>query len=173
MVKIKAGEEKNALAQLETLYKKTHSNIPFTYEFLDNDYQQLYQSEQRISTLSKYFAGFAIIISCLGLFGLSAFTAQRRIKEISIRKVLGANVLSIIQLLTLDFTKMVIVAIFIGLPISYFFVNNWLENFVFHIDLSIWYFIFAGIVVLGVAWLTVGLQTVKAANVNPVNNLKE
>ena len=95
------------------------------------------------------------------------------IKEISIRKVLGANALSIIQLLTLDFTKMVIVAILIGLPISYFFINNWLENFVFHIDLSIWYFIFAGIIVLGVAWLTVGLQTVKAANVNPVNNLKE
>ena len=173
LVKIQAGQEQNTLAQLESMYKKNHPNVPFEYHFLDTDYQKLYESEQRVATLAKYFAGFAILLSCLGLFGLAAFTAQRRIKEISIRKVLGAKPLSIVSLLTLDFTKMVLVGIFIGLPVSYFITKNWLEEFVFHIDLSLWFFLFAGVTVLVIAWITVGLQTVKAANVNPVNNLKE
>ena len=173
MVKIKAGEEQLALTQIENLYKKNHPNLPFEYHFLDTDYQELYESEKRVATLSKYFAGFAIIISCLGLFGLAAFTAQRRIKEISIRKVLGANPFSIVRLLTLDFTKMVLVAILIGIPLSYFVAKNWLDDFAFSIDLSIWFFIGAGFITLAIAWLTVSLQTVKAANVNPVNNLKE
>jgi putative ABC transport system permease protein len=173
MVKIQAGQEQNTLAQIETFYKKTTANIPFEYHFLDSDYQELYESEKRVSTLSKYFAGFAIIISCLGLFGLAAFTAQRRIKEISIRKVLGANPFSIIRLLTLDFTKMVLVAIFIGIPISYFITKSWLDDFAFSIDLSVWFFVMAGLLTLVIAWLTVSLQTMKAARVNPVNNLKE
>ncbi len=173
MVKIKAGEEQLALTQLESLYKKNHPNLPFDYQFLDSDYQELYESEKRVATLSKYFAGFAIIISCLGLFGLAAFTAQRRIKEISIRKVLGANPFSIIRLLTFDFTKMVVVAILIGIPISYFIAKSWLDDFAFSIDLSIWFFVMAGLLTLGIAWLTVSLQTMKAARVNPVNNLKE
>ena len=173
MVKIQAGQEKNTLAQLETFYKTVSPEIPFEYYFLDTDYQTLYEAEQRVATLSKYFAGFAIIISCLGLFGLAAFTAQRRIKEISIRKVLGANLFSIIRLLTLDFTKMVLVAICIGIPISYFIAKSWLDDFVFRIDLSIWFFVLAGLLTLVIAWLTVSLQTMKAARVNPVNNLKE
>ncbi|MFK7774151.1 MAG: ABC transporter permease [Saprospiraceae bacterium] len=173
MVKIKSGEEQLALTQLENLYKKNHPNLPFEYQFLDTDYQELYQAEKRVSTLSKYFAGFAIMISCLGLFGLAAFTAQRRIKEISIRKVLGANPFSIIRLLTLDFTKMVVMAIFIGIPISYFVAKSWLNDFAFSIELSIWFFVLAGLLTLAIAWLTVSLQTMKAARVDPVNNLKE
>lgn len=173
LVKIKAGEEQNTLAQLENLCKKNHPNLPFEYHFLDTDYQELYQAEQRVATLSKYFAGFAIIISCLGLFGLAAFTSQRRIKEISIRKVLGANPFSIIRLLTLDFTKMVSAAIVIGIPISYFIAKSWLDDFVFRIELSVWFFVLAGLLTLAIAWLTVSLQTMKAARVNPVNNLKE
>ncbi|MFK7774152.1 MAG: ABC transporter permease [Saprospiraceae bacterium] len=173
MVKIRAGEEQNTLAELENFHKKAAPNIPFEYHFLDMDYQELYESEKRVSTLSKYFAGFAIIISCLGLFGLAAFTAQRRIKEISIRKVLGANSFSIIRLLTLDFTKMVLIAIFIGIPISYFIAKKWLDDFAFSIDLSVWFFVMAGLLTLAIAWLTVSLQTMKAARVNPVNNLKE
>jgi putative ABC transport system permease protein len=172
MVKIKGGEEQAALVALENLYKKNHPNLPFEYQFLDSDYQELYESEKRVSTLSKYFAGFGIMISCLGLFGLAAFTAQRRIKEISIRKVLGANPFSIIRLLTLDFTKMVLVAIFIGIPISYFIAKNWLDNFAFSIDLSIWFFVMAGLLTLAIAWVTVSLQTMKAALTNPVDSLK-
>ena len=173
MVKIQKGQEQNTLVQLENFYKKNHPTIPFEYHFLNSDYQQLYESENRVAALSKYFAGFAIIISCLGLFGLAAFTAQRRIKEISIRKVLGANPFSIVRLLTLDFTKMVLISIAIGLPLSYFLAKRWLDDFAFGINLSVWYFILAGLLTLSIAWLTVGLQTVKAANINPVNNLKE
>ena len=173
LVKIQAGNEKSTLAELESLYKKSNPNSAFEYQFLDSDYQRMYESESRISTLSKYFAGFAIIISCLGLFGLAAFTAQRRVKEISIRKVLGANPFSIVWLLTFDFTKMVLIAMAIGLPLSYFIARRWLDDFAFSIDLSIWFFVVAGVLTLTIAWLTISLQTVKAASVNPSDNLKE
>lgn len=173
IVKIEPGKEQSTLALLEAFHKKNNQNAVFSYQFLDSNYQQLYESEQRVATLSKYFAGFAIIISCLGLFGLAAFTAQRRVKEISIRKVLGANAFSIIHLLTMDFTKMVIIALLIGLPISYLIAQKWLNDFAFHIDLSIWFFVGASIIILVIAWLTVALQTAKAASVNPAKNLKE
>ncbi|MFK7774149.1 MAG: ABC transporter permease [Saprospiraceae bacterium] len=173
LVKIQAGKEQETLAQLETVYKKFNTELPFEYKFLDENYQALYAAEHRVATLSKYFALMAILISCLGLFGLAAFTAQRRMKEISIRKVLGASVFSIISLLSSDFIKMVLVALAIGLPISYFVARQWLDSFAFRIELSIWSFAIAGSILLFVAWLTVGFQTAKAANVNPVNNLKE
>jgi len=172
-VKIQEGQTSNTIAQLETKYKEAQPGKSLNYTFLDSDFQALYKSEQRIATLSQYFAGFAILISCLGLFGLATFTAQRRIKEISIRKVLGANRFSIVHLLTLDFTKMVLLAILIGLPLSYILAQNWLTNFAFHIDLTAWYFLIAGVAVLMIAWITVSIQTFKAASVNPTNNLKE
>ena len=142
------------------------------YRFLDDDYQALYAAEQRVSTLSKYFAGIAILISCLGLFGLAAFTAERRLKEIGIRKVLGATDFGIVRLLSGDFTRMVVVAIFIALPISYFIAQRWLQDFAFSIDLEWWYFAGAGGVALLIAWLSVGLQTIKAAKMNPVDGLR-
>jgi len=173
MVKLQPGQEQHTLAQIESLHSKAIASIPFEFQFLDADYQELYQSEKRVSILSKYFASIAIIISCLGLFGLATFTAQRRIKEVAIRKVLGANIFSIVKLLTLDFTKMIIAALFIGLPLSYFIAKKWLNEFAFGINLSIWFFIIAGILTLAIAWATVSMQTIKAANVNPANNLKE
>lgn len=172
LIKIRGGDEQNALAQIEQVYKSFVPNFPFDFQFMDEDYQQLYASESRVATLSKYFAGLAILISCLGLFGLATFTAQRRMKEISIRKVLGANAFSIVSLLSKDFTKMVLIAILIGLPTSYYLAQQWLGDFAFRIELSIWYFVLAGGVLLIIAWLTVGMQTVKAAHVNPANNLK-
>lgn len=173
LIKIKSDEEQNSLAQIEKVYKKFVPNFSFDYQFMDEDYQQLYAAEHRVATLSKYFAFMAILISCLGLFGLAAFTAQRRMKEISIRKVLGASVFSIVSLLSSSFMKMVLVALLVGLPTSYFVARQWLDSFAFRIDLSVWSFAIAGSVLLLIAWLTVGLQTLKAANVNPVNNLKE
>ena len=145
----------------------------FNYQFLDQDYQALYAAEQRVSTLSRYFAGIAILISCLGLFGLAAFTAERRLKEIGIRKILGATDFGIVRLLSSDFTKLVLVAIFIALPISYFVAQRWLQGFAFSIDLEWWYFAGAGGVALLIAWLSVGFQTIKAARVNPVECLKD
>lgn len=173
MAKIAAGKEKPVLASMGELYKKYNPGFSLDYKFLDQEYQAQYAAEQRVAALSKYFAGLAILISCLGLFGLAAFTAERRLKEIGIRKVLGSSVFSIVYLLSSDFTKLVIAAIFIALPASYLITGYWLKSFALHIDLEIWYFLGAGIAALLIAWLTVGMQAVKAANVNPLECLKD
>ena len=172
MAKLQAGREKEALAGLQSLYSSYNPGFILDYRFLDDNYQALYVAEQRVSTLSKYFAGIAILISCLGLFGLAAFTAERRLKEIGIRKILGSGNWNIIYLLSSDFTKMVLVAIMIALPLSYLVAQRWLQDFAFHIELHWWYFAGAGLLALLIAWFTVGLQTVKAARVNPVDTLK-
>ena len=171
--KVEAGKEQEAITQLRQLEEKFYPNYPSYYWFLDQEYQALYTAEQRVSTLSKYFAGIAILISCLGLFGLAAFTAERRLKEIGIRKILGATDFGIVRLLSTDFTKMVLVAIGIALPVSYFMAQRWLQGFAFSIELQWWYFAGAGLLALLIAWFTVGLQTVKAARVNPVECLRD
>ena len=173
IAKLQAGREKEALAGLQSLYSAYNPGFTVDYRFLDDTYQALYVAEQRVSTLSRYFAGIAILISCLGLFGLAAFTAERRLKEIGIRKALGASSVSIVRLLSSDFTRMVLVAIVIALPLSYLAAQRWLQDFAFHIELRWWYFAGAGLLALLIAWFTVGLQTVRAARVNPVECLRD
>lgn len=173
MIKLEAGREKETIAKLQSFYRQYNSGYSFDYKFMADDYQALYASERRVAALSKYFAALAILISCLGLFGLASFTAERRIKEIGIRKVLGSSNLGIIYLLSGDFTKMVVTAICIALPISYFVSRYWLANFAFRIDLEWWYFIGAGLMALIIAWLTVGSQAIKAARINPAKCLKD
>lgn len=173
MVKMKGGTEKETIARLQKLYHEHSPGLALDYKFLDDDYQALYASEQRVGVLSRYFAGIAIIISCLGLFGLAAFTAERRRKEIGIRKALGASELGIIYLLSSDFTKMVFASIVIALPVSYLAIKYWLDNFAYRIELEPWYFISAGLMALFIAWLTVGTQAIKAANVNPAQCLRD
>jgi ABC-type antimicrobial peptide transport system permease subunit len=172
VIKLEAGKERETISKLQSFYKEYNSGFSFDYKFMDEDYQALYASEQRVAVLSKYFAGLAILISCLGLFGLAAFTAERRMKEIGIRKVLGSSNVGIVYLLSGDFTKMVATAICIALPISYFVSNNWLDNFAFKIELEWWYFIGAGLIALIIAWLTVGTQAIKAARINPAKCLR-
>jgi ABC-type antimicrobial peptide transport system permease subunit len=172
MVKIEAETAQTTIHALEKLYHQFSPGLTFDYKFLDEDYQNLYAGEQRISILSRYFATLAILISCLGLFGLAAFTAERRSKEIGIRKILGATDAGIVSLLSADFTKMVIAAILIALPVSYGIGNKWLESFAYHIDLEWWFFTGAGVTALVIAWITVGTQTLKAARVNPVECLR-
>jgi putative ABC transport system permease protein len=172
IAKIKRGEEKEALGDLEVLYKKFNPGLTFSYKFLDQDYQALYNSERQVSILSQYFAGLSILISCLGLFGLSAFTAEMRLKEIGIRKVLGSSVYGIVRLLSGEFTKMVLIAIFIALPLSYLIAKNWLDSFAFRINLAWWYFYVTGLVTIAIALLTVSFQSIKAAAVNPVKSLR-
>jgi ABC-type antimicrobial peptide transport system permease subunit len=145
----------------------------FEYKFLDDSYQSQYVAEQRVATLSKYFAAFAILISCLGLFGLAAFTAERRLKEIGIRKVLGSTEFGIIYLLSADFTRIVLIANLIALPAAYFLSKYWLQGFAFHIALEWWFFVSAGLTALGIAWLTVGAQAFKAAKMNPTKCLRD
>jgi ABC-type antimicrobial peptide transport system permease subunit len=172
MIKLRAGMEEETLDQISKFYTKFNEGLPFDYQFLDQDYQTLYAAENRVSILSRYFAGVAILISCLGLFGLAAFTAERRTKEIGIRKVLGSSAFGIVYLLTSDFTKVVFVSICIALPLSFLLTRQWLNDFAFRIELEWWYFFSAGVLTLLIAWITVGIQTVKAANINPTRCLK-
>ncbi|MCE7992963.1 MAG: FtsX-like permease family protein [Roseivirga sp.] len=172
VVKIQAGTKLDIIEKIEASYEEFSNGLLFDFRFMDADYQAMYESEKRVSALSKYFAVVAVIISCLGLLGLTAFTAEKRSKEIGVRKVLGAEVWRIVLLLSGDFTKMVLVALSIGLPISYFIAQQWLQDFAFGINLDIWYFGLAGIIMVAIAWLTVGLQTLKAARANPVDSLR-
>ncbi|MEO6850527.1 MAG: FtsX-like permease family protein, partial [Mucilaginibacter sp.] len=172
VVKIKAGKEKEALGNLEILYKKFNPGAVFHYKFLDQDYQALYNSEKLVSVLSRYFAGLSLLISCLGLFGLATFTAEARIKEIGIRKVLGSSVSGIVRLLNGEFIRMILIAICIALPLSYLIAKEWLDNFAYRINLEWWYFFGAGIITLLIALCTVSFQSVKAALINPAKSLK-
>jgi ABC-type antimicrobial peptide transport system permease subunit len=173
MAKLKAGQEKEGIAQLKNLYEEFNPGFPFEHQFVDEDYAQQYAAEQRVSTLSRYFAGLAILISCLGLFGLAAFTAERRRKEIGVRKVLGASITNIVLLLTRDFTRLTITAILIGLPLSYYLVRNWLGRFEYQISLQWGYFILAGAILLFISWFTVSSQAYKAAKVHPTQSIKD
>ncbi|PHN05277.1 ABC transporter permease [Flavilitoribacter nigricans] len=172
-LKIQAGLEQETIAQVRSVYEAYYPGLVFDFKFMDEDYQQLYISERRVAVLSRYFAALAIIISCLGLLGLAMFAADRRRKEIGIRKVLGASVFGVIKILTGDFTKVVALAIVVALPISYWLAANWLNRFHLHIDLEWWYFLLPAILVMTIAWLTIGLQTLRAARVDPVRCLKE
>ncbi|MEL7121024.1 MAG: ABC transporter permease [Bacteroidota bacterium] len=169
--RLEVGREEEALERIASLYHEFAPGFIFDYTFLDRNYQALYESEKRVGTLSTYFAGFAIIISCLGLFGLVAFTAEHRVKEIGVRKVLGATSSNIVMMLSRDFTQLVFVAIVIAVPIAYFFVLEWLAQFAYKIDLSVWIFISAAMISLFIAWTTVSLQALKAASVSPVKSL--
>lgn len=173
MAKIEGGKEKEVTEKIGGIYSLYNPGYTFDFKFMDDDYQALYTSEQRVADLSRYFAALAIVISCLGLFGLAAFTAERRLKEIGIRKVLGSSEFGIVYLLSVDFTKIVIVSNLIALPVSYFVARSWLNDFAVKIDLQWWYFIGAGVVALAIAWITVGSQAIKASRINPVNYLKD
>lgn len=172
VVRIAAGQERQVVERLTAFYANYNEGFTFDYHFLDQDYAAQYVAEQRVSVLSRFFAGAAIIISCLGLFGLAAFTAERKSKEIGIRKALGATTGSIVRLLSTDFNRMVGLAILVAMPVSYYLIKGWLDGFAYKIDLNVWYFAAAGIAALFIAWLTVGMQTLKAARVNPSKSLR-
>ncbi|MEO1450419.1 MAG: FtsX-like permease family protein, partial [Bacteroidota bacterium] len=173
VARLEAGREVEALAEIEALYHQFAPGYIFDYTFMDNSYQALYASEKRVGTLSSIFASFAIIISCLGIFGLAAFTAERRIKEIGIRKVLGASTSNIVMMLSRDFIYLVFASMLIALPVAYYFMREWLTQFAYKIDLSIWIFLGASLVALVIAGLTVSSQALRAASVNPAKCLKD
>jgi ABC-type antimicrobial peptide transport system permease subunit len=170
-VRIKAGNEKATIDRLSKFYK-TYTGEALDYKFLDDDYQALYASEERVATLSKYFVGIAIIISCLGLFGLAAFTAQKRKKEIGIRKVIGASVSSITTMLSKDFLKLVLLSLVIAFPVSWWLMNNWLRDFAYRIHMTSFVFLIAGVSVLVITIVTISFQSIKAAIANPVKALR-
>ncbi|MBC8003964.1 MAG: ABC transporter permease [Verrucomicrobia bacterium] len=172
MAKLEAGTEAKTLASIKKLYTTFNTGSAFEYQFLDTAFQKLYAAEERVSVLSKYFAGLGILISCLGLFGLATYASEQRIKEIGVRKVNGATIWEIITLLNNDFVKWVAISFIIATPISYYAMTNWLENFAYKTDLSWWIFALAGLLALGIALLTVSWQSWKAATRNPVEALR-
>ncbi|HTE33887.1 MAG TPA: ABC transporter permease [Chryseolinea sp.] len=172
LIKLQAGHERETIERIESFYKTYNPGFTLDYAFLDEAFQKQYNSENHISLLSKYFAAIALVISCLGLIGLTAFTTERRTKEIGIRKVLGASQASIIHLISAGFLQITLVSIIIALPVSYLAGREWLNTFVYHVNLQWWYFLVPAMVVLAIAWLTVSLQAWRPSGINPVNSLK-
>ena len=172
LVKTRAGQTGQAIADLERLTKKFNPNYPFKYHFVDEAYEKLYNAEQQVNTLVNYFGMLAILISCLGLFALAAFTAEQRTKEIGVRKVLGASVASIVTLLSKDFLRLVLIALVLASPLAWWAVSKWLGTFAYQTELTWWIFGVAGLLAVIIAFLTVGYQSIKAALMNPVTSLR-
>jgi putative ABC transport system permease protein len=161
-----------AIAAAEAEWKQYNPGFPFNYVFLDETFNNLYSSDQRTGTLFNAFAAIAIFISCLGLLGLAAYTAQVRTREIGVRKVLGASVSEIIRLLATDFVKLVLVAIVIATPVAWYAMNKWLEGFAYKINISWAVFLLSGTIAIFIAFITISFQSVRAALANPVQSLR-
>ena len=171
-VKTTGRDAAKAIAATQQIWKKYEPEFPFKYSFLNDDYNKLYQSDEKMGLLIKIFATVAILISCLGLFGLITFTAQLKTKEIGIRKVLGASVPGITTLLAREFLLLVLIAFVIATPVGWLFMNNWLQDFAYRIPLNWWMFALAGISAVVIALITVSFQAIKAALANPVESLR-
>lgn len=161
-----------AVKQIAAVLKKDNPSYPFTYHFVDDQFNAMFQNEQLISKLSRVFATLTIIISCLGLFGLAAYTAERRIKEVGVRKVLGASVTSITTLLSKDFLLLVLVSCLVAFPVAWWMMHSWLQQYKYRIEISWWIFLAAGISAILIALITISFQSVKAARANPVKSLR-
>ncbi|MBT1710657.1 ABC transporter permease [Fulvivirgaceae bacterium PWU5] len=172
LVYVKTTDPARAVATAEKLWKKYNSKYPFHYNFMDAEFDKMYRSEARMEKLFYAFSIIAICISCLGLFGLVTFTASQRIKEISIRKVLGASVQQIVTLLSRDFIRLIIIAFVLAAPISWYAMDRWLANFAYHTEVSWHVFVVTGIVVVALAFLTMSVQVIRAALSNPANSLR-
>ena len=172
VARIKQENQRQTISSIEDLYKRYNPGFPFAFNFLDEAYQKQYRTETRTANLSGYFAGLAIMISCLGLFGLTAFMAQKRKKEIGIRKVIGAPVAGIIAMLSKDFLKLVCIAMLIAFPISWWMMHSWLQSYIYRISITPTIFLLVGTLILIITLSVIGFQTIKAAIANPVKSLR-
>ncbi|MBO0937481.1 ABC transporter permease [Fibrella sp. HMF5335] len=170
--KVNPGATERVLADAERIWKASYPDKPFKYTFLDDSFAQLYKTEQKAGQLFNVFAGIAVLISCLGLFGLATFSAERRHREIGVRKVLGASVQNIVALLSKDFLKLVLVAIVIASPLAWYAMNRWLQTFAYHVAMPWWVFVLAGLLAVVTALLTISFQSIRAALTNPVKSLR-
>ncbi|HEV7349193.1 ABC transporter permease [Telluribacter sp.] len=171
-LKLRPTSYPSTLAAVEGVWKQFHTNTLYNSRFVEDSLQELYVEEARQFTLLRIFAGLALVICCLGLWGLSTFLIERRTKEIGVRKVLGASITSIVALLSTDFVRLVLIAFVIASPIAWYVMNQWLETFVYQIDIEWWVFALAGTLAVGIALLTVSFQSIKAALMNPVRSLR-
>jgi putative ABC transport system permease protein len=171
-VKLKTADMQKTVAHINDTWNRFSPGYPLDYKFMDDTYGQMYSNEEKLASLLWIFTVMAIIVGCMGLFGLAAFSAEQRVKEIGIRKILGASVVSIIGLLSKNFIKLVLIASIIAFPIAWWAMNNWLENFPYRVNISWWIFATAVIAALAVALITISFQSIKAATSNPVKSLR-
>ena len=171
-VRVKPGDMSGTLKNLQDKWKSFVPDVPFEYSFLDNEFDALYRSDERMGAIFTVFTSLSIFVACLGLFGLAAYTAERRTKEIGIRKVLGASVSGVVAMLSVDFAKLVAIATILAFPVAWYAMNKWLQDFAYRITISWWLFALAGCIALLIAMATVSFQSVKAAVANPVKSLK-
>jgi putative ABC transport system permease protein len=170
--RLKTDNIDQSITHIKNTWKSIAPNEPFTYSFLNEEFDKMYRSEQRAGKIFISFAVLAILIACLGLFGLATYAAEQRVKEIGIRKVLGASVSNIVGMLSKDFLKLVVIAAIIAFPVAWWGMNKWLEDFAYRIRISWWIFIAAGVVAVLIAMITVSFKAIKAALANPVRNLR-
>jgi putative ABC transport system permease protein len=170
--KIRTANMKETIAFINNTWNKFSPGYPLDYKFMDDTYGQMYKAEEKLASLLWIFTLMAIVVGCMGLFGLAAFSAEQRTKEIGIRKVLGASVTSITTLLSKDFVKLVLIAFVVAFPVAWWAMNKWLEDFEYRINISWWIFPLAAIIALLVAIITVSFQAIRAALSNPVNSLR-
>jgi putative ABC transport system permease protein len=171
-IRFQTANISSLMSQIENKWKSMVPNQPVSYSFMDEDFNNIYLSEQRIGRIAVSFSVLAILIACLGLFGLVTYAAEQRTKEIGIRKVLGASVTNIMQMLSKYFMKLVIIAMVIAFPLAWYFMNKWLQDFAYRINISWWIFIIAGVLAVAIALITVSFQAIKAALANPVKSLR-
>lgn len=171
-VKINGARSAEALAFIESVWKKENPDFPFEYQFLDDHFAEIYRADSQVSSIVGILAGLAIAISCLGLFGLASYAAERRVKEVGIRKVLGASVQNITTMLSKDFLRYVAIATLIAWPLAWFAVNKWLQDYAYRVNISWWIFVLAGVAACLIALITISFQSVKAARANPVKSLR-
>ncbi len=171
-VKINGRDTRKAMAFIQSTWKNVFPDHPFEYEFLDDHFADVYRADAQVSSIVGVLAGLAIIISCLGLFGLASYSAEKRIKEVGIRKVMGASVQNIVSLLSKHFIKLVLISNLIAWPIAWLTLNNWLQDYAYRIDISWWVFVIAGLAAMLIALITVSFQAIKAAVANPIKSLR-
>ncbi len=172
LVKVRPENMQSTVAQLENTFAELSPDYPFVYQFLDDAYNRMYQTEIRLGGLFSYLTTLAILIACLGLLGLASFTVSQRTKEIGVRKVLGATHSDILVMLSRDYTRLVLIAIVIGTPIAYYGLNTWLQDFAYSVSLGWGTLALAGMLAILLAWITVGYQSVKAALADPIDSLR-
>lgn len=171
-VKVKTADLQNTLSFIKSAWNKFSPDYPLDYNFLDENFDKMYKSEDKLSSLLWIFTAMAIFVGCMGLFGLAAFSAEQRTKEIGIRKVLGASVMSIVTMLSKSFLRPVFIASVLAFPAAWWAMNKWLEDFPYRVNISWWVFVIAGVAALLTALLTVSYQAIKAAIANPVKSLR-
>ncbi len=171
-IKVSTGDITNTIASIKNIAEEINPDFPFEYTFMDENYARLYSEDVKVRELAKYFSFLTILISCLGLFGLSAHVAEQKTKEIGIRKVLGATTFSILNVINKEFIAIVSISIILGSGLAYWAMQEWLSGYAYRIDFEWWFIPTAAAVILSIAYLTVTLQALKSAQINPASTLK-